>query len=331
MTTETNNAPETTATATACRTCGGPSIKWGRDAHGNPRRFCKACRKSFGIIPVRPLGKMRLSLEKATLCVSLLSEGSSIRSTERITGVHRDTICNLLLLVGAKCNDLLGRLVHGVEVKDVQADELWSYVAMKEKTKVKKEIIDPEIGDAYTFLAVERDSKLLLAHHVGRRTSQDANVFAAKLSAAVGDGRFQLSTDGFDGYPAALEAHLGGQIDYGMLIKTYSGNGLDSERRYSPPSIISAEKRVVSGTPAESKICTSHVERINLHVRMMSRRFTRLTTGFSKKRDNLKAAVALFAASYNFTWCHRTLKGCTPAMAAGICRKPWTVGELLTA
>src|SRR5437868_1350957 len=202
---------------------------------------------------------------------------------------------------------------------------------MKEKTKVKKEIIDPEIGDAYTFLAVERDSKLLLAHHVGRRTSEDANLFAAKLSAAVGDGRFQISTDGFDGYPAALETHFGGQIDYAQLIKTYSGNGLDSERRYSPPSIISAEKRAVSGDPKESKVCTSHVERINLHVRMMGRRFTRLTNAFSKKRDNLKAAVALFVASYNFTWCHRTLKGCTPAMVAGITRKPWNVADLLTA
>lgn len=326
----TSSFPTTTAPV-SCRTCGGPTIGWGKDRQGNPRRFCKACKASFGIIPVRPLGKMRLDMAKATLCVQLLTEGSSIRSTERVTGVHRDTICSLLRVVGAKCETLLGRLVHGVTVKDVQADELWSFVAMKEKTKVRKEITDPEIGDAYTFLAVERGSKLLLAHHVGRRTGADANIFAAKLSAAVGDGRFQMSTDGFDGYPAALEAHLGGQIDYAQLIKSYSGEGMDSERRYSPPSIIATEKRVISGNPEESKVCTSHVERLNLHVRMMARRFTRLTTGFSRKRDNLKAAVALFVASYNFTWCHRTLKGCTPAMAAGICRKPWTVGELLTA
>jgi hypothetical protein len=170
-----------------------------------------------------------------------------------------------------------------------------------------------------------------LASHVGRRTSEDASIFAAKLSGAVDGGRFQISTDGFDGYPAALESHFGGQIDYAQLIKSYSGEGLDSERRYSPPSIIATEKRVVSGTPDEAKVCTSHVERINLHVRMMSRRFTRLTTGFSRKRDNLRAAVALFTASYNFTWCHRTLKGCTPAMAAGIARKPWDVRELLAA
>jgi IS1 family transposase len=274
---------------------------------------------------------MRLDLEKATLCVKLLSEGSSIRTTERVSGVHRDTIMRLLRVVGGKCEDLLARLVHGVPVADVQADELWCFVGMKEKTKVKKGITDPEIGDAYTFLGIERSSKLLLAHHVGRRTSEDANLFAAKLSVAVNGDRFQLSTDGLEAYPEALERHLGGQIDYAQLIKSYSGEGLDSERRYSPPQIIATEKRVMWGTPEESKVCTSHVERVNLHVRMMTRRFTRLTNAFSRKRDNLRAAVALFVASYNFTWCHSSLKGCTPAMAAGIARKPWAVGELLAA
>jgi IS1 family transposase/transposase-like protein len=324
---ETNPTP----TTPSCRTCGGRTIGWGKDKDGNARRKCKACGATFGLIPARPLGAMRLSLEKATLCVHLLTEGSSIRSTERVTGVHRDTICRLLRVVGAKCEDLLGRLVHGVKAQDVQCDELWSFVTMKEKTKHRKQITDPEIGDAYTYLAVERGSKLLLAHHVGRRTSQDANVFAAKLSAAVSTDRFQISTDGFEGYPAALEQHLGGQIDYAQLIKSYSGDGLDSERRYSPPQIIATEKRVVSGNPEEFQVCTSHVERLNLHVRMMSRRFTRLTTGFSRKRENLKAAVALFAASYNLCWSHRTLKGCTPAMVAGLVRKPWTVADLLSA
>jgi IS1 family transposase/transposase-like protein len=325
------DATTPTPTAPACRTCGGPSIGWGKDRQGNPRRFCKACKKSFGILPARPLGRMRISLEQATAVVSLLVEGSSIRSAERLTGRHRDTICRLLRVVGGKCEDLLGRLVHAVPVQDVQCDELWSVVAMKEKTKTRKGITDPEIGDAYTFLAVERGSKLLLAHHVGRRTSEDANLFAAKLSAAVDGGRFQISTDGFDAYPAALEQHLGGQIDYAQLIKSYSGEGLDSERRYSPPQIIATEKRVISGTPEESRICTSHVERLNLHVRMMTKRFARLTIAFSRKRENLRAAVALFVASYNFTWCHRTLKGCTPAMVAGITRKPWRVADLLVA
>jgi hypothetical protein len=176
-----------------------------------------------------------------------------------------------------------------------------------------------------------RDS-LLYPHHVGRRTSEDANIFAAKLATAVSlDGdRPQVSTDGFEPYIGALERHFGGSIDYAMLIKSYSGEGLDSERRYSPPSIIATEKRVMWGTPDEAKVCTSHVERVNLHVRMMSRRFTRLTNAFSKKREALRSAVALFAASYNLCWMHSSIR-MTPAMKAGIVRKPWTVRELLTA
>lgn len=306
------------------------TIGWGKDRAGNARRRCKDCGKVLSIVPARPLGRMRISLEDATLVLSLLTEGSSIRSAERVSGMHRDTIGKLLRLAGEKCEALLGRLVRNVDAKDVQADELWSFVGMKEKTKARKGIADAELGDAYTFLAVERDSKLLLAHHVGRRTLPDANIFAAKLSAAVGSDRFQISTDGLDAYPAALEQHLGGRIDYAQVIKSYSGEGMDSERRYSPPSIIATEKRVISGNPDAAKVCTSHVERLNLHVRMMSRRFTRLTTGFSKKRDALKSAVSLFVASYNLCWRHSALR-MSPAMHAGLTRKVWSVRDLLTA
>jgi transposase-like protein/IS1 family transposase len=315
--------------STACRSCGEPTIGWGRDKDGNPRRKCKACRKTFGLIPVRPLGTMRIDMDRAVLCLSLLTEGTSIRSTERVTGTHRDTICRLLRVAGAKCEALLDRLVRRVPVADVQADELWCFVGMKERTKKIKKNTDPEMGDAYTFVGIERNSKLALAHHMGRRTSEDASIFTAKLAAAT-SGAFQLSTDGFNGYPRAVEQHLGGRVDYGMLVKTYSSETVDAERRYSPAQIISAEKVVVFGTPLEERICTSHVERTNLHIRMQMRRFTRLTNAFSRKRDNLRAALALHFAAYNFTWMHRSIR-CTPAMAAGIARKPWTVRDLLTA
>jgi IS1 family transposase/transposase-like protein len=314
---------------TACRSCGGPTIGWGKDKDGNPRRKCKACRSTFGIIPPRPLGAMRLDMDRAVLCLNLLTEGSSIRSTERITGTHRDTICSLLRVAGAKCEALLNRLVRHVPVADVQADELWCFVGMKERTKKIKKNSDPEMGDVYTFVGIERNSKLALAHHMGRRTSEDASIFTAKLAAATA-GDFQLSTDGFNGYPGAIEQHLGGRVDYGMLVKTYSSETVDAERRYSPAQIISAEKVVVSGTPAEERICTSHVERTNLHIRMSMRRFTRLTNAFSRKRDNLRAALALHFAAYNFTWMHSSIR-MTPAMKAGIARKPWTVRDLLVA
>ena len=183
---------------------------------------------------------MRISLEDATLILSLLTEGSSIRSAE------------LLRLAGEKCEAHLSRLVREVPVSDVQADEIWSFVGMKEKTKKRKDIADPEMGDAYTFVAMERTSKVLLAWHLGRRTADDTNVFMAKLASVArpveGAERFQLSTDGFQPYPAAVEAHLGGRVDYAQLVKTYSNETVDSERRYSPARIISAEK-VCSGHP----------------------------------------------------------------------------------
>jgi IS1 family transposase len=325
------DAPSTSP-VTPCRTCGGPTIGWGKDKHGNPRRYCKGCKLSFGIIPPRPLGAMRISPEQATLCLSLLTEGSSIRSTERITGVHRDTIMRLLVVAGAKAETVLDTLVRGVEVNDVQADEIWGFVAMKEKTKNRKKIDDPKIGDAYTFVGIERTSKLVLAHHLGRRTSEDADVFSSKLSTAVSTDRFQMSTDGFDGYPAPLENHLGAQIDYGMIIKIFSGsaNRLDGARRYSPPSIIGVEKLVVSGNPEESLICTSHIERQNLTMRMQLRRLTRLTNGFSKKWKNLKAALALHFWNYNFCWMHSSIR-MTPAMKAGIAKKPLRVADLIAA
>lgn len=313
-----------------CRTCGGRTIGWGKDREGNARRKCKGtCGATFGLIPERPLGTMRISLEKATLCVHLLTEGSSIRSAERITGTHRDTICRLLRVVGGKCEDLLNRLVSKVPVQDVQADEIWSFVGMKEKTKFRKQLADPELGDAYTFVGMERTSKLVLAWHLGRRTAEDANLFTAKLAGAT-TGGYQLSTDGWNGYPAAVEQHLGARVDFAQIIKTFSGNGLDSERRYSPPSIIGVEKVAIIGLPEEDRVCTSHVERQNLHMRMSLRRFTRLTNAFSRKRENLKAALALHFAAYNFCWMHSTIR-MTPAMKAGLVRKPWTVGQLLTA
>jgi IS1 family transposase/transposase-like protein len=322
------DAPATTPTAPACRSCGGRTILWARDRKGHVRHRCKACGATFGDIPPNPLGTMRIGTERAALILSLLTEGCSIRSTERVSGTHRDTITRLLLFAGQKAAALLDALVSGVEVKDVQGDEIWGYVEMKEKTKVKKGITSDKIGDAYTFVAIERGTKVVLAHHLGRRTSEDAHRFMTKLSGAT-DGRFQLTTDGFDGYPDAVETRFGARVDFAQLIKTY-GNDMSDERRYSPPSIIGAEKRAISGDPDEARVCTSHVERQNLTMRMQLRRLTRLTNGFSKKWENLRAALALHFWNYNFCWMHSTIR-CTPAMAAGVARRPLRVGDLIAA
>jgi transposase-like protein/IS1 family transposase len=318
--------PTATPAPTACRSCGGRVIRWGKDK-GVQRWRCKGCGATFADRPARPMGSMRIDPERAALILGMLTEGSSIRSAERLTGTHRDTICRLLRVAGAKAEAILSQLVRRVEVKDVQADEIWGYVGMKEKTKVEQGISDPQVGDAYTFVGFERHSKLVLSWHLGRRTAEDTMTFMGKLSGATA-GRFQLTTDGFGPYPGAVEEKLGARVDFAVLQKNYGTDAREDQRRYSPARIIGAEKQVVSGNPEESRVCTSHVERQNLHMRMQVRRLTRLTNAFSKKWENLKAALALHFWAFNFAWMHSAIR-CTPAMAAGICRKPLRVADLL--
>lgn len=271
---------------------------------------------------------MRLPVDRAVLVLSLLVEGMSIRSAERITGHHRDTITRLLVLVGDRCERFSSELLQDIEVKNVEADEIWAYVSMKERQKAKKEIQSEQIGDAYTFVGMERDSKLVLAWHLGRRTIQHTDAFAEKLDKAT-SGHFQITTDGFNAYPGAIGYHLGTRTDYAILVKEY-GYEEKKERRYSPPSIIGAKKETIHGTPDKAKICTSIVERQNLTMRMQMRRLTRLTNGFSKKWGNLRAALALHFAHYNLCRMHRSIR-MTPAMKAGVTRAPWSMGDLLMA
>jgi IS1 family transposase len=224
---------------------------------------------------------------------------------------------------------MLTERVKDVPVEDVQADEVWGYVRCKEGTKERRGITDPEAGDAYCFIGLERHSKLVLAWHLGRRNTWDTHDFMEKLSAATG-GRFQLSTDGLNTYPDAVEYNFGARVDYAMLVKEFGAEGGDEQRRYAPPRLIGAEKITVSGNPDEARICTSHIERSNWTIRGHLRRMTRLSNGFSQKRANLRAALALFFAYYNFCRMHGSIR-MTPAMAAGITRKPWTMADLLAA
>jgi IS1 family transposase len=273
---------------------------------------------------------MRVPLNKALLCLYLLVEGNSIRSIERVVGLEKKTIIALMLLAGKKCERLLDRRIRGVKVKDVQADEIWGFVWCKQKTKNAKGYGDG-CGDAYTFVAIERHTKLVLAWHLGQRTTEDTEVFIEKLERATA-GRFQLTTDGWESYPEAILLSLGVRVDYARLVKTYHAahptQSPEGERRYSPSRVLEIFKDPRIGNPADGAICTSHIERQNLTMRMMMRRLTRLTNAFSKKRENLRAALALHFAFYNFCRIHKTIR-CTPAMAAGVTKTMWEMKDLL--
>jgi IS1 family transposase len=270
---------------------------------------------------------MILAEQKAMNVLQHLVEGCSVRTASRITGVHPRTILNLLSLAGERCEQLMNERIHGLRVKDVQCDEMWGYVGMKEKTKTKKGRDEITFGDAYTFVAIERHSKLVLAWHLGRRAERDTIVFTEKLAAAT-EGGFQITTDGFRPYQDAVVLSLGVQgVDFAQLVKLYSATP-ESETRYSPAECIGCKKVPVFGNPDMSKVSTSHVERQNLTMRMQMRRLTRLTNAFSKKWEKLYAMLALYFAWYNFCRIHQTLR-VTPAMEAGITDHVWTIEEML--
>jgi len=271
---------------------------------------------------------MRVNMQTALRALHCLIEGCSVRSTERLTGLHRDTILQLLVLAGQRCAQLMDEKMRGLKCKFVESDEIWSFVNKKQK-RCRKE--DPaEYGDAWVFVAIDADTKLVPCFTVGKRSAATTRAFVSDLSARV-EGRMQLTTDGFRFYVDAVEQSFGSEIDFAQLIKLYGDYGQhDSAGKYSPSPIMEVISKIRQGSPDEERISTSYVERQNLTMRMMMRRFTRLTNAFSKKRGNLQAACALHFAYYNFCRVHKTLR-VTPAMESGITNHVWSIAELLGA
>jgi transposase-like protein/IS1 family transposase len=306
-----------------CHNCQTICNRFGKHRNGLQRYRCSQCRKTFTEDHTRPLDDMRVPLDRALLCLQLLLEGNSIRSAERITGVHRDTILGLLEVAGLRAEKLLSDRIRGLRVRDVECDELWGFVGMKERTKA---IETDLLGDAYCFVAIERNTKLILAWHLGRRSAHDTQLFTEKLREAT-TGRFQITTDGFTPYPVAIERTFGIGVDYAQLVKVY-GPSRDGEQRYSPAEVVDVEVVPRVGMPDFERICTSHIERQNLTIRMAMRRMTRLTNAFSKKWANLKYAYALWFAFYNFCRTHKSLR-VTPAMESGLTDHVWNISELL--
>jgi IS1 family transposase len=270
---------------------------------------------------------MYISQDRAVLALQLLLEGNSIRSTERISGMDRNTIMRLLVLAGERCERLMDEKLQNLEVRDVEVDEIWGYVFKKENHRTAYEQDVAEIGDAYCFVAMERSSKLVITHYLGKRSTPATEHFIAKLAGATTDKPYQLTSDGFKAYVKAVKNHLRGRVSFAQLVKVYS-SPREGEQRYSPGEVVEAVPVRIMGNPDKRRICTSHIERQNLSIRMGMRRMTRLTNAFSKKWANLEAAYYLWFAYYNFCRIHKTLR-VTPAMEAGITDHVWVIQELL--
>jgi IS1 family transposase len=268
-----------------------------------------------------------LPISKKTAILALLVEGNSIRSIERITGTHRDTIMRVLNEAGTRARDILDSQLVNLESKRIQVDEIWTFVGKKQKRLTPTERMYSNLGDQYVFVAMDADSKLILSFFTGRRTGELAHSLMSDLKGRIRN-RVQLSTDSFNAYFDAVDTVFGTEVDYGQIHKHYQEDQ-KGEKRYSPPCIVSISIVPMIGNPKFHHISTSYVERQNLTMRMQMRRFTRLTLGYSKKLDNLKSAIALHFFWYDFIRVHQTLR-VTPAMEAHVTNHVWNFEELLT-
>ena len=270
-----------------------------------------------------------LSPDKQLAVLSNLIEGCSIRSTSRITGVHKTTILKLLVEVGSRCAQMFDDQVRGVRCTAIECDEIWTFITKKERRLTEDDrLLHPDYGDMYTFVAFDPDTKLVPAFLVGKRDGLTALHFMQDLRQRV-LGRLQISTDGFAPYVEAIDRTFGADADYAQLIKIYEA-GEAGMGRYSPPHVTEVVVKTITGAPDPDYICTSYVERNNLTIRMQLRRFTRLTNAFSKKAENLKAALALHFWHYNFCRLHSSIR-VTPAMEAGLTNRLWNLEEIVHA
>jgi IS1 family transposase len=281
------------------------------------------CNTVIAIGRLNPMANV-LSTDKQIGVVSALAEGSSIRSIERMTGVHRDTIMRLGVKIGQGCTALMDAKMRDLSCTRLELDEIWGFVGKKDRNVRLNE--PRPVGNVWTFCAIDAETKLVPAFKVGDRDIATAKAFVGDVASRMRN-RVQISTDGLRAYVEAIESAFGSEVDFAQIVKTYGHEEVNDNRRYSAPEFVSSEKKIITGNPNERLISTSYVERLNATTRLHMRRLTRLTLAFSKKRENFEAAVGLHFAYYNFVKRHNTLR-CTPAMAAGVERDFWKCGRL---
>ncbi len=270
----------------------------------------------------------KLPLAKRTQILAMLCEGSSMRSISRIADVSINTVSKLLIEAGEACLALHDEHVRNVKASRIQCDEIWSFCYAKQKNVADAKAAPSGAGDVWTWTAIDSDTKLMVSYFVGDRGAESAMILMDDLRDRLSN-RVQLTTDGHKAYLEAVEGAFGADVDYAQLVKLYgSEGGKGSEVRYSPAECTGIKKRRVEGNPDIAHVSTSHIERMNLSIRMQNRRFTRLTNAFSKKLDNHIHALALYFAFYNFCRIHKTLR-VTPAMAAGITDRLWSLDDIV--
>src|ERR1700730_14805887 len=257
----------------------------------------------------------------------LLCEGNSIRAVTRLTGASKKAVSKLMVDAGQAAAWYQDRVFRNLTCKRIQVDEIWAFVYAKQKNVATARAAPVDAGDVWTWTAIDADTKLIPSWFVGRRDSNAAIIFMDDLRSRLAN-RVQLTSDGHKAYLEAVEGAFGADVDYAQLVKLYGAAPESAKGRYSPAECIGAHKQPIEGNPDPKHISTSYAERSNLSVRMHTRRFTRLTNGFSKKVENHAHSVALFALYYNFVRIHKTLR-MTPAMAAGVTSRLWEISNIV--
>ena len=252
---------------------------------------------------------MRTDLRTITQTIRHLVEGSSIRSTHRLLDTHVTTVLRILNRAGNRAERVLDRYVKNVELSLMEADELFTFVHIKPKKLDWRKHNFQKHGDQFVYLAFCPRTKLVVAHWIGKHTQSEVCEFMAHLKTRLNGQHVTIRTDAWHLYPAAIRYAFGDDATHIPQRKYSSAN------KYTLPT--------ANGTAG--------VERFNGSLRTFNRRLPRKCNGFSKKLSMLKAQINLYVCYYNFCWKHRSLKGKTPAMAAGLTDHVWTIEEILRA
>jgi transposase-like protein/IS1 family transposase len=324
-----------------CHRCQTEAFKFGVQ-NGYQRYRCKTCKKTFSDIPSRPLDNLRIEPEKAHLIVRLLCEGNGIRACERLAGVNRRTVLNVLSVAAHKAQQLMNEKVRNIEAKHVSIDEIHSFVGCLPDNNLNE---DDERGAQFIYLAIEQGTKMILHWHTGKRNDDSTDKFLNGLRART-TGRFQLTSDAYTSYTngRGIKRVFQDSVDYGTETKTFGAirprkAGEAYVRRLNPVVCTSVRRKVQFGNPDRDWMTTNHSERCNLSMRIFNRRLTRKTMGFSRKLENHRAAVTLQVAHFNFCRTHSALKiqatdttpskEQTPAMAQGVVDRIFSIADLL--
>lgn len=315
-----------------CHSCKIETVKAGRGRNDVQRWKCQQCGKRFSEPRQKPFGAdVRLPEETVVRILHCLVEGNSVRGTARLCDVEKRTVLNILKLAGESCERLLTEKIHNVKVQDcLELDEVWTYVGCHQKRLTPERVERGMVGDAYTFICLERETKLVMAWHLGKRDRVNTEDFVSKIRWATAPRWFDVSTDGFQPYESAIDAGLYDRANHAAVVKLFHTVSDVVPESYRPAKFVSVGKDAISGNPDLDRAGTSHVERKNGSLRQWCKRLTRLTYAFSRSWDNLRAALALHFAYYNLCRIHGSLR-ITPAMAAGLTDHVWTIDELVAA